>query len=352
MDAQSKEELPGATSRFRSFQPPGRISKKDLPQPSNREPQTSEDRAKGEIDWSDWYLTWEDDMGQPPEQTEVVDNFKSAVTVLSEERSWQKVRIGVDEFFAWVKEEPLVRISPDLSLMDDPPPPPYPRMWQTWEPGINPPRFALEVVSDEWQKDYLHNPTKYDQLGTSELVIFDPVAARGQTRSPRRSALEVYRRGEDGSFTRIYQGSGPVESRELGIWLVVWFDRDMAWLRLSRDPEGKELIPTLAEAQVLEQIARRRAEQKQAEERAARQAAEQKQAEERAARQAAEQKQAEERAARQAAEQNQAEERAARQAAEQNQAEAEQKQAEERSAREELERKLAEALAALERSRS
>lgn len=66
-----------------------------------------------------------------------------------------------------MESEPNVRVSPDAYLLDDPPPRPRPRMWQTWRAGHLPPRFALEVASPEnWRKDYEDNPPKYSLLGT------------------------------------------------------------------------------------------------------------------------------------------------------------------------------------------
>jgi Uma2 family endonuclease len=304
MSMQTEPEPPLQTPRCRPPLHPGAGSE---PLPEER---------GAEVDWSDWYLSWEDDVGQSPEQRDVLAKFDSSLGVLAEEQGWERVRIGVDEFFAWMQQESQVQVSPDLFLLDDPPPPPLPGRWETWQPGVNPPRFALEVVSDDWRKDYLDNPRKYDLLGTAELVLSDPEAARGEARSPRRSALEVHRRQDDGSFRPVYHGPGPVQSQELGVWLVVGCEDDRFWLRLARDPEGPELIPTLEEAQARERVARAEAERRQAE----------------AEHQAAE------------AERREAEERAARE-------EAERRQAEERGAREELERKLAEALAALERAK-
>jgi hypothetical protein len=262
------------------------------------------------IDWSPWYLTDEDDMGQNPEQTDCIDVFESSAKMLARERSWTGIRIGIDEFFAWIAEEPLVRISPDVFVLDDPPAKPYPPLWETWKPGINPPRFALEVVSSDWKKDYQDIPPKYAQLGSSELVIFDPKAARGETADPRRVALQVFRREADGAFVRVRSGGRIARSDELDAWVVVTLEGSGAFLRIARDPEGLDLLPTHEEA--LDEAERQKAEEQQA-----RHQAEWRQAEEQRARREAERQKAE--AERQKAE------------AEQRQAEAEQKLTEERN---------------------
>jgi hypothetical protein len=232
------------------------LSSHDLPGARLRRPQVpsvvrdpAPEQIGARIDWSAWYLTDEDDMGEACEQSEIIKTARSSAEELARERSWTDVLIGADAFFAWIEEEPNVRVSPDLYLLDDPPAPPLPKMWQTWLPGHRPPRFAVEVVSGDWEKDYLEGPQKYALLGTAELVIFDPDAATGVApKKQNRVALQVYRREADGGFVRVYSGDGPVASAELGAFLVVVEQGVVARLRIARDPEGKDFVPTATEA--------------------------------------------------------------------------------------------------------
>ncbi|MCA9711085.1 MAG: Uma2 family endonuclease, partial [Myxococcales bacterium] len=206
------------------------------------------------IDWSSWYLTDEEDMGEGIEQSEIIDVLRSAMRALAVERQWTRVFVGSDQFFAWLPEEPLVRVSPDVYLLDDPPAPPMPASWQTWRQGHRPPRLAVEIVSgdephpERWRKDYEQGPEKYAQLGTQELVIFDPQAALGRAREAQRVALQVYRRAADGVFVRVYVGPGPCASHELSAFLVPVTEGGVARLRVARDPEGRDWVPTAAEA--------------------------------------------------------------------------------------------------------
>jgi Uma2 family endonuclease len=215
------------------------------------------------IDWSSWYLTDEEDMGEGNEQGLIIDVLRSSLRQLARERGWERVFIGADQFFAWVRDEPLVRISPDVYLLDDPPEPPLPASWQTWQPGHRAPRFAVEVVSSDethpkrWRKDYDHGPQKYAQLGTSELVIFDPEVALGRVTHPERVPLQLYRREQDGAFVRVAAGAGPVYSNELEAWLIIRVDQ-VARLRLAHDEQGLDLVATAEEAAEQE---RQRAEQ-------------------------------------------------------------------------------------------
>jgi Uma2 family endonuclease len=255
------------------------------------------DEIDAAIDWSSWYLTDEEDMGEATEQHKTIAVLTASLEELSRARAWRDVLIGADAFFAWVRAEPLVRVSPDVYLLDDPPAPPLPAMWETWEPGIKPPRFAMEIVSsDDWRKDYEINPAKYAQLGTRELVIFDPDAAAGVLRrANERIPLQVYRRAEDGNLVRANRGRGPFHSAELDVWLVITLDAGVPRLRLSYDLEGLELVPTTAEAREV-------AERERASERTAREVAERERASERTAREASERERASERTAREAAE--------------------------------------------------
>ena len=197
------------------------------------------------IDWSRWYLTDEEDMGEGAEQDLLITILKSILQVLVAERGWRRVHVGSDQFFAWRQDEPLVRVSPDVYLLDDPPPRPLPAMWQTWRAGHLPPRFAVEIVSgDGWRKDCQDNPPKYAQLGTRELVVFDPEAAAGTSRAPERIALQVFRRDPDGAFMRVYKGDGPARSEEIDAWLVILREGDAATLRIARDGAGRDLVPT------------------------------------------------------------------------------------------------------------
>ncbi|MGB0679172.1 MAG: hypothetical protein ACPGUV_05880, partial [Polyangiales bacterium] len=101
-------------------------------------------------DWSQWYLTDEEDMGEGFEQGEIIRTLISCIKELGRERGWQDWLCAGDQFFAWIPEHPLVRISPDVYILDHPPPPPEPASWQTWLSGHHAPSFAVEVVSENW----------------------------------------------------------------------------------------------------------------------------------------------------------------------------------------------------------
>lgn len=231
---------------------PARAKRKPLALVVN-DPAPGERTAK--VDWSSWYVTDEDDKGESVEQFSILWLLLSSLGRLAAERGWKNVMWAGDSFFGWVKDEPLVRVSPDAYLLDDPPGRPYPKSWQTWLPGHRPPRWAVEVVSEDWKKDYEGNPAKYAQLGTRELVIFDPEAPL-EGASKVRVPLQVYRRGEDGAFVRTYRGDGPAWCEEIDAALVVQRDGGAVTLRIARDPDGKDIVPTAEEAHAAAEEAR------------------------------------------------------------------------------------------------
>ncbi|MCG8424520.1 MAG: Uma2 family endonuclease [Proteobacteria bacterium] len=225
-------------------------------------------RSDGTIDWSPWYLTEEEDMGQSGEQGQIIEVLQSSLQVLARERGWSSVLVASDNFFAWVDGEPYVQVSPDVYLLDNPPSTdePMPGRWEVWRPEHSVPRFVVEIVSTQWKKDYEINPARYDHLGVGELVLADRDAVVRASRQDRRSGvpagrsndrnltardrvpLSVYRRSADDRLELAYSGNGPAFCAELDAYLC--FEQSSPGrprVRVSRDPEGNHIVPTFAE---------------------------------------------------------------------------------------------------------
>lgn len=172
---------------------------------------------------------------------------RSASMVVNVALRWDRARrgVGVDPDVMWV--EPAL--------------PEGIRSVLTWQPGVNPPRVAVEIVSeDNAEKDYRRGPAKYGASGTKELWVFDPDGCGRDENGEGPWVLQVWRHDGRGKFRRMYMGDGPAYSRELDAWIVVVGDM----LRVSDDEEGTRLWPTTdeerdaAEAQARAEAAARR----------------------------------------------------------------------------------------------
>lgn len=196
------------------------------------------------VDWSSWYLTDEEDEGEAPEWGEIIRLLLSLFQTLVSERGWAGVYAGSDNFFGWIQAEPLVRLSPDVYLLPRCPDP-MPKSFETWREGVSPPSVAVEVVSEDWQKDYALAPEKYHHLGVQELIVCDPDAL---DRPKDRVAFQVFRRTGDGLFVRVAAGDGPVWSEVLSAAFIFAPSERFRFVRLTYDEAGQSLVPTPSEA--------------------------------------------------------------------------------------------------------
>jgi hypothetical protein len=144
-----------------------------------------------------------------------------------------------------------LRASPDVYVLPGIAPHTRVPSWKTWERGIVP-SFVLEVVSKDWEKDYIEGPGRYAAIGVSELVIFDPAPAR----HPDGVTWQVYRRVRGRALTRVEVSTADrIRSRELGCFLRTVGDGNDLRLRLGTGPGGGELFPTGEEAERAARVA-------------------------------------------------------------------------------------------------
>jgi Uma2 family endonuclease len=150
-----------------------------------------------------------------------------------------RATIGSDQFVYWNGREPKRCVAPDAFVRLGIPDHEFPS-WKTWEHGA--PQVAVEIASDndreaDWQKKL----EAYHELGVCELVLFDADAPVG-------SRLRVWDRTDDELVER-QVGSDTSPCVPLGLhWVVGPLDGRAVALRLARDPEGRDLLPTPVEA--------------------------------------------------------------------------------------------------------
>jgi Uma2 family endonuclease len=148
----------------------------------------------------------------------------------------------------WDKDHPKVGIDPDLCLVS--PRTPEGDELQSlclWREGHSAPLVGIEVVSEgNPRKDYQTAPDRYAASGTRELWIFDPkLVGPASHGGPFR--IQLWCRSDDGGFTRVYAGGGPVRSPAVGAWLFA-VDEGRR-LRLADDERGASWWMTAEESE-------------------------------------------------------------------------------------------------------
>ncbi|MCL2725554.1 MAG: Uma2 family endonuclease [Polyangiaceae bacterium] len=214
-----------------------------------------------------WELS-EETMPQSIVHNESTGSIEAVLSFWAHTRA--NTRIARDLAIRWDERNPKIGVDPDVCVLC--PAPPLEngdlRSVRTWIPGHEAPIFAVEVVSNtNPRKDYEMAPEKYAASGTGELCIFDPMLAGPRSHGgPYR--LQLWRRGENGEFRRVYAGSGPVYSPALNGYLVP-IEKGRK-LRIADDEAGLHLWPTAEEAERAEKEVERKAKE---EERAAKEEA-------------------------------------------------------------------------------
>jgi hypothetical protein len=152
--------------------------------------------------------------------------------------------VGADQFNYYRPHAPTERVSPDIYVLPGVRPTTRVSVWKTWERGIIP-SFGLEIVSKDWEKDYIEAPERYAAAGIPELVVFDP----SPERHPERVAWQHFRRIRNRPLTRVDVSRGDrMRVRAFGCFLRAIGHGDSLRLRLAVGPRGDELVPTAAEA--------------------------------------------------------------------------------------------------------
>ena len=163
--------------------------------------------------------------------------------------------VGADQFLYFEQYNPGKRVAPDVYVLPNVASDTHVRSWKAWETKIVP-SFALEIVSLDWEKDYIDAPQAHAELGTQELFIFDPL------HTERRDGVrwQRYTRSPAGRFTLAQRTDDDrIASAVLGCLLRVVGFQQKQRLRLGLAPDGEVLFPTEAEAEEAAKEEERRA---------------------------------------------------------------------------------------------
>lgn len=160
--------------------------------------------------------------------------------------------VGADQFIYWRQHDALARVAPDLYVLPGVRPDTRVRSWKLWQDLVVP-SFALEIASQDWEKDYVEAPERYRELGVPELVIFDP----GFDEHAGGLLWQVFRRvGQRGLIRVETTLADRVHSKSLGCWLRCTGEGRDLRVRIATGAKGDHLVPTLEEARDAERAAK------------------------------------------------------------------------------------------------
>jgi Uma2 family endonuclease len=183
----------------------------------------------------------DDDMGEGLLHRLIGELLRALVERWLQQKG-KRALVGANQFIYFEQHNPKACVAPDVYVLDGVDPATEVTSWKVWERGVVP-SFAVEVVSEQPQKDYRDALQRYEQLGVPEVVIFDPKSAEGRD----RIHWQVWRKGKQGLRQVEVSDGDRVRSRALGCWLrVTGVEQDMR-VRLFTGARGDKLVPTEAE---------------------------------------------------------------------------------------------------------
>lgn len=149
--------------------------------------------------------------------------------------------IGSDQFMYWDAGDPRKCLSPDVFVKRSAPEDTF-DSWKIWERGA--PDIAVEIISasDRRDDDWSEKMARYQASGIGEVVRFDPEGAKQPIRAWDRVDGDLVERAPASPDLR--------ECAALGLWWVVMPSPYGPLLRLARDREGRDPLPTPDEAQM------------------------------------------------------------------------------------------------------
>jgi hypothetical protein len=187
----------------------------------------------------------EERVGEDIVQRWIVELLRPLIARWFAERG-EPTFVGADQFIYYEQYDAHKRIAPDVYVMPGVAPDTPAKSWKLWE-WQSVPSLAIEVVSQDWEKDYYEAPEKYGELGAQELIVFDP----HHEERPERERFQRFARVK-GRWQRVEHTNGDrVRSEVLGAWLRSVDSGDQVLLRIATDPAGDDLFPTAEEQERL-----------------------------------------------------------------------------------------------------
>jgi Uma2 family endonuclease len=182
---------------------------------------------------------------------------RTALFLMVREELKERAMVGSEQFIYWDPTDPKKRCAPDLFVRLGPRHKPV-DSWKVWERGA--PDLVVEITnaSDTVDGPWESKLERFRSLGAREIVRCDP--------EDREQPIRIWDSVDGDAVER--DPADPVFYRSdvLGMYLFVREDPEIGpMLRLARDPEGRDLLPTHLGARQSEVEARQHAERRIAE---------------------------------------------------------------------------------------
>jgi hypothetical protein len=179
-------------------------------------------------------------------------------------RAYGSCRVGSDQFWYYREGQPTKCVSPDVYVLTGVRATAAPASWLLWQLK-DPPLFALEIVSQDADKDY-EAWKAYEDTGVRELIVYDPDAPKLSEagRGRVRVRWQAFRRDHTGTLVLAETSNADrIRSETLCCWLRVVGDGELRLLRIGIGVGGQELFLSAEEHERAEKE-RERAEKEQA----------------------------------------------------------------------------------------
>jgi Uma2 family endonuclease len=181
-----------------------------------------------------------------PESEEVPESnrhleLRTALYLLLKRELAAEATLGSDQFVYWDPTNAKKKLAPDAFVRLGAPHAVF-RAWKTWERGA--PDLAVEVVSDsdEGEPEWIEKLARYRASGIGEVVRFNP--------EERARPIRIWDAVDGDLVERSPRDPDLLSCEKLGLWWTVVEDAKIGpMLRLSRDREGTDLLPTPEEAE-------------------------------------------------------------------------------------------------------
>ncbi len=181
-----------------------------------------------------------------PESEEVPETgrhleIRTALFLLLKRELAHEATIGSEQFVYWDPRSAKKNLAPDAFVRLGTPHDLF-RTWKTWERGA--PDLGVEVVSDsdEGESDWNEKLERYRASGIGEVVRFAP--------EDLEQPIRIWDAVGGDLVERSPKDPDLLACEKLGLWWTVVNDAKIGpMLRLSRDREGRDLLPTPQEAE-------------------------------------------------------------------------------------------------------